>query len=78
METSRIKGSHYPAYFCGALLMIYFLFPHLLLLPYVAVVGKGHEPPDWLRTLFWPISVLCDHVPPYRALIQAESDLTGV
>ena len=62
--------------FC-VLVLVYFLFPHLFLWPLVKT-GLDETAGPAVRVLFSPINYLYDHFPAYRALMEAESNWTGI
>lgn len=61
----------------GALAMIYFLFPHLLILP-LKLAGVETKADPIIIPLFVPVHFLSDHLPAYETLMRKESEWTGV
>jgi hypothetical protein len=64
-----------------AVVLLYFLFPHVFLLPIVLASGKA-EPPAAMHhamsVFFTPIRILSHRVPAYAWLLEKESELTGI
>ena len=77
-DTDKRSGYHPGGVGVLVFVLIYFFFPHLLVLPFVALHGRSATPPPALAAFFWPVGYLCEHVRPYRKLIQTESDWTGI
>lgn len=71
-ETS---GSHSGAIVAGCvalLLLVYLLFPVVIVLPLYAAASRGLFPMHAVEMLTQPLDFIADRVPAYRRLIQKE------
>ena len=60
------------------IVFVYFLFPHLFLLPYVLVMRSPPSSSSPLSVLFAPVRFLSERFSPYQALLEEETKLTGI
>ena len=81
MAETKHVGSNSAPLWGTAVVLLYLLFPHAFVLPFKAAEALK-IPPKQLEPVmygfFLPIRLLGDKFPAYRALLDKESDLTGI